>query len=327
MAHKEIIDKIFSKGKGILAADESNKSANKRFTPLGITEDKENRRQWRELLITTPGSEKYISGIIFYDETARQSDNDGVSFLEILKNKGIVTGIKVDKGLVYFENSNEEQITNGLDELDNDLDAYVGMGMEFTKWRNVFYISDSTPTDRLIEKNTKTLAIYANKVVQKGMVPILEPEILIKGNRSIERTREIMGKIFDSLFEELKKENVPFGSIIIKTSFVIPGFDGPNTTSKEIGEYTIDLFEKHFPKDIGGIVFLSGGLSSESTFKYLEYVIKQAREKKYNVPITFSYSRALQLDALEKWRGDSKNKKDAQEIFKNKLKEATDSLC
>ncbi len=285
--------------KGILAIDESTHTCNSRFEKVGVEPTEEKRREYRELLITAPEMEKYISGYILYDETIRQSTMDAKSFPSVLKTKGIDIGIKVDKGTEEFPLHAGDKITEGLDGLTERLKEYKEMGATFAKWRSVYMIGDNTPSEALLKANADAFARYALACQEFDIVPIVEPEILINGNHSIEKCAEVTAHNLDIVFGELKDLGVFIPGIILKTSMVIAGEDFPKqSTPKEVAEMTIKCLKEHVPENIGGIVFLSGG---EGYKEATENLNEMHREGALPWSLTFSYGRAIQRPALESW--------------------------
>lgn len=309
------IQKIFSPYKGILAADESTPTITKRFKELGLTSTPELNKKYREMLFSTPDFEKYISGVILFDESLKQ----GLG--EILNNKGVLVGIKVDEGLEDFSNS-EEQVTKGLDNLDVKLDEYIKLGAKFTKWRGVFKISDLYPSDTFIEENLKRMATYAKRVQDKGLTPIVEPEILLDGNHTTTRCEEITTKVLKRLFVLLNEQGVNNTNLVLKTSMVLAGKDsGVISLPLEVSNATLRTFKNSLPTNLYGIVFLSGGQSPDSAINNLNEIVKLNKSNNFGPwDISFSYSRALQNDCLATWLGKDENISDAQEVFLKRLK-------
>lgn len=316
--NKEILTKtvarLVSSPKGILAIDESSVTCNKRFEKLDIPTTEENRRQYRELLINTPEIEKYISGFILFDETIRQSTQNGYQFTSILKSKGIDIGIKVDAGLKDFSLNSLEKITEGLDGLSNRLKEYKELGATFAKWRAAYIISDdTTPSLECMKKNAEILAEYARLCQEQDIVPIIEPEILIEGVHTIDKCYEVTAKNLDIVFNELKALNIFIPGLILKTSMVISGkVSTMKASTDKIAEMTLRCLMEHVPKDIGGIVFLSGGQDDEEATLNLN-----AMHQKGDLPwpLTFSYSRAIQNKVLESWAHNKEDIKKAQDLL------------
>jgi len=300
-------------GKGILAADESMKSIEKKFTKINLESTEENRRAYRDMFFTTPGMEEFISGVILFDETIRQKTADGTPFVELLQSKGVLPGIKVDGGLEPMADSPDEKVTKGLDGLAERFAEYAKLGAKFSKWRAELSVSDILPTDNCIQENNKRLAEYAKLSQEAGIVPMVEPEVMMNGENTIERCTEVSEKVLTSLFEELKKAGVALEGTILKTNMSIPGQKSGQTAAPEqIAEATLRVYNKTVPKNIPGIVFLSGGQSSIEATANLN-AVSQAGSQPW--PISFSYGRALQDDALMIWQGKPANVTDAQKAF------------
>jgi fructose-bisphosphate aldolase class I len=295
----EIVSRLIESPKGILAIDESVDTCNKRFEKLGVETTEEKRREYRELLVTTPEIEKYISGYIFFDETIRQDTKDGKSFTSILQERGIDVGIKVDQGLVSFKDSATEKITKGLDGLTERLKEYKNLGATFAKWRAVYLIGENTPSEDCIKENAIALAKYALICQELDIVPIIEPEVLYDGDHTIEKCYEITGHNFDIIFAELLKLNIFMPGLILKTSMVLAGKNAREKSSNEnVAKMTVKCLKEHVPTHIGGIVFLSGGQDPEEATLNLNAIHHLGP---LSWPLTFSYSRAIQNSALETW--------------------------
>lgn len=277
--------RLTAPGKGILAIDESIKTCNGRFEKVGVEQTEEKRREYRELLVTAPEIEKYISGYILFDETIRQATKDGKSFTSILKEKGIDIGIKVDKGTEDFDMHPGDKVTEGLDGLQERLKEYKQMGATFAKWRSIYMIGENTPSEALMKANADAFARYALACQALDILPIVEPEILIDGNHSIEKCYEVTAKNLDMVFTELKSLGVFIPGIILKTSMVIAGKDFPKqSTPKEVAEMTLKCLKEHVPQDIGAIVFLSGG---EGDKEATENLNEMHKEGSLPWPLTF----------------------------------------
>ncbi len=302
--NREILTKtvarLVSPPKGILAIDESVNTCNERFEKLGVPATLEKRREYRELLITAPDMEKYISGYILFDETIRQSTaKEGKSFIFVLKGKGIDIGIKVDQGLVDFPLHIGEKITQGLEGLSIRLKEYKNMGASFAKWRAVYTITENTPSGDCMRENAVLFAKYALLCQELDIVPIVEPEILMNGIHTIDKCYEVTAQNLNIIFSELKDAGVFIPGMILKTSMVIPG-DDPKIAiyDEEIAKMTIKCLKENVPDDIGGIVFLSGGQGDEQAVKHLNAMHKMGP---LPWPLTFSYGRAIQNGALKSW--------------------------
>ncbi|MBR2587039.1 fructose-bisphosphate aldolase class I [Candidatus Saccharibacteria bacterium] len=303
--------------KGILAADESGGSIHKKFETLSIPDDYDHRRDYRNLFFTTDGLEKYVNGVILFDETARQLSDDGRDFVKFLTGKGIIPGIKVDKGLAKLPGS-EEKYTLGLSGLDERLEEYFKLGLRFAKWRAAFEITGSTPTKTAIKKNTCILAEYAKKCQSAHIVPIVEPEVVYDGDFPIETCAGVTGIILRELFSALESEGVDLGATILKVNMVLAGKKyQAQSTPAEVGDWTAKTLKHFVPKSLAGVVFLSGGQTPEQATENLSEVLKHGP---FPWPVTFSFARALQGPALEAWKGDNKNYPEAKAAFLERLK-------
>lgn len=312
-----IANRLVEPKKGILAADESNSTCNARFEALSISQTEENRRTWRELLLTTPEIEHFVTGVILYDETIRQATSNGTPFTKYLEKKRILVGIKVDEGLVPLIGSNKENITQGLNGLPGRLQEYKNMGASFAKWRAAFKISIDTPTDVAIQQNAEILARYAKCCQDEGIVPMVEPEVLLEGDHSIEKSKMITEKVIKKVFEELEKHFVDPRGIILKTSMAISGAGAAvRADSKTVAKFTTEMLLASVPDNVPGVVFLSGGQSPDEATNNLREI---ARLEPLPWQIAFSYSRALQNDALKTWMGNPNKFKEAQVVFLERL--------
>lgn len=313
-----IARQMVAPGKGILAADESVKTIDKRFVPIGLENTEENRRAFRNMLLTTKGIGQYISGVILFDETIRQNALNGRSFVEVLKSEGILPGIKVDQGLYDMPSSPTEKLTKGLDGLAERLQEYKKLGAMFCKWRAVITITDTTPTDENARQNAKDLAQYAKICQDNDLVPMVEPEVLIDGNHTREQAGLASEKILTALFEELEKAGVALAGTILKTSMVIKGkeSDEPETPA-DVARDTLTLFKKILPKNLAGEAFLSGG---QKEIQATENLNAMHQGKPLPWPITFSYARALQDSATKVWAGKPENVSAAQKVFLHRAK-------
>lgn len=315
--------------KGILAADESGGSIKKKFASLNIEDTYNNRRDYRNLFFTTKDLEKYVNGVILFDETARQSADNGQNFVDFLISRRIIPGIKVDQGLEPIKNS-EETYTKGLDGLTDRLKEYHNLGLRFAKWRSAFEIRLGefgeilTPTSDAIERNCRDLADYAKKCQSAGIVPIVEPEVVYDGYYNIDQCAETTGKILDQLFNELKNFNVNLKACILKVNMVLAGKQFEiQSTPEEIGEKTAKILKEHVPENLAGVVFLSGGQTPEQATENLAEITKNGP---FPWPVTFSFARALQDPALYAWAGDNANANKAREAFKARLIANSDAL-
>ncbi|MFL2664472.1 MAG: class I fructose-bisphosphate aldolase [Dehalococcoidia bacterium] len=321
---RKIAKKLVNKQKGILAADESNTTISKRFENLSIELSEENRRLWRNLLLTSAGIENYISGIILYDETIHQYSDNNQSFIKLLSSKNILSGIKVDKSLHKLAGSNKENITEGLDGLAKRVKNYKHIGLSFAKWRALIVITENLPTDYCISVNAHALARYAAICQEEGIVPIVEPEVFIEGSHSIYNSKEVNERVLKKVFIELEQQNVDLESIVLKPSMIIQGDkNNEKLSAEEIAEINVDFLMNNVPSMIPGIAFLSGGMSDEDSILHLRNINKLAKEKKIPWEITFSYGRGLQSAAMHEWQGKKENILSAQKIFIERCKQAS----
>lgn len=317
---KSIAQALVASSKGILAADESSKTIQKRFDKIGLRSDPDTNLAYRKMLFTTPGIENYISGVILYDETFRQSI-DSVLIPEYLSKKGILPGIKVDKGTVDLPGSVGEKITEGLDGLKERLTEYARLGAKFAKWRGVITIGVNIPTDNCIDANADVLAKYAALCQKQNIVPIVEPEVLMDADNTLATCKDVTSRTLKALFAKLKDNNVILESLILKTNMVISGKKCPvQAGSQEIARETVSTFLDSVPKEIGGIVFLSGGQTPDQATENLAEI--------NNVPgspwqLSYSYGRALQDEALMTWAGKNENVEAAQKIFQERAKKVS----
>ena len=305
MTLEEIATFIVADGKGILAADESNPTCGKRFDSIGVESTEENRRDYREMLFTSKGMEGNIGGVILFDETIRQSAADGTLLREIILKQGALPGIKVDKGLQPIENFPGETVTVGLDGLDERLKEYAEMGAKFTKWRAVINIGDGIPSDECIHANMDALAQYAKCAQENGMVPIVEPEVLMDGEHSIDACYDASERSLKSLFEHLEKYQVNIKGTILKPNMVTSGSNHNIQASiNEVATRTIDCLVKNVPSELPGVAFLSGGQSDVLATAHLDAMNKIGG---FSWKLSFSYGRALQAAALKAWEGKVEN--------------------
>jgi len=322
---------LMRSGKGLLAADESGTTADeKRLEPYGIPTGPEMHRQFRDMLLEAPGIEEYLSGVILYEETLTQKGNNtDLLFPESLAKRGIVPGIKVDQGTEPFPESKDELITKGLIGLPERLAEYKAKyNTGFTKWRAVVTIKgDQLPTAQALIENTKRLATYASEVQKAGMVPMVEPEVLYDGNHSRLRAREVITKTMHALIGALEDQAVDISGVIIKTSMALSGKDsGRVDLPEEVAEDTLGALMEAVPATIPGIVFLSGGQTPDQATANLAAISKLAKAKNAPWPLTFSYARALQEEALEIWKGKPDNVEAAREVFLMRLKKVSEAL-
>jgi len=304
-------------GKGLLAADESNASCEKRFDAVGVPCTEDTRREYRELLITTPGAEDILSGIIFFDETFWQSTDGGQVFREYIKNRHVQPGIKVDKGLVDLPGFPGEKVTQGLDGLPERMAVYAAAGGKFAKWRAVIAIGDGIPTDECIGAATFVLSRYARICQEYNVVPIVEPEVLFDGDHTSEQCETTMAHVFDILFQTMRAFRVHLPGAILKTSMVLPGKDsGTPINHDEVADRTTRVLHDHVPHELGGVVFLSGGQKPNDAFINLNRI---AQRGPHPWGVTFSYSRALQDPVLKYWAKHRDAINDIQELFLKQL--------
>ena len=304
---------MVAQGKGILAADESSGTCEKRFQTVNVECTEENRRAYRALLFSTPGVEQYLSGVILFDVTARQKANDGAPFPEYLARKGVMPGIKVDRGTIEIPLSPGEKVTEGLDGLSKRLDEYFKLGCRFAKWRAVITIGKNIPTHTCLYANAHVLARYAAACQQASIVPMIEPEVLLDGEHTIERCEEVVEQTLRATYAAIAAYNVSVEHLILKTSMVLSGKDNRRQAGvDEVAERTLRVLKRTVPAAQPGIVFLSGGQSDEAATAHLNAM---AAMKDLPWPLTFSFSRALQNPALNAWKGQAGNVAAAQKAF------------
>ena len=325
---QQIAARMVAKGKGILAADESNGTAGKRLASINTQSTPDSRRQYREIFLGTEGIESYLSGVILYDETIRQTMSTGTSFPEHLTSIGVIPGIKVDMGLRDLPNHPGESYTQGLDELKVRLKEYHDMGARFAKWRALITISNPKPSDACILTNAHGMAMYALLCQEAGIVPIVEPEILLEGTHSIEESYEVTTKTLKVLFATLKSYNVALDGLILKSSMVISGKQNlSRADAKTVGEMTYKCLLESVPAEVPGIVFLSGGQTPEEATENMYEVNRVAKEvaaaagQAGGAPweLTFSFARALQGPSLAIWNGQDENLEAARTKFMERL--------
>jgi fructose-bisphosphate aldolase class I len=312
------VQAMMAKGKGLLAADESNRSVPKRLDPIGVESTPENRRRFREVFLGAPDAERYMSGVILFDETLRQSDANGVPFPKLLSDRGIVPGIKVDQGTADFSGHAGEKVTEGLDGLGSRLKEYRVLGARFAKWRAVFRIGDGIPTEECILENARRIAVYALRCEEADMVPMAEPEVLLDGPHSMERAEEVTANVLKTVIREMKKSKVDLKGAIIKTSMVVPGSEsGQPMNPDQVADATSRCLRAAIPEEIAGVAFLSGGQTSEQATVNLNAIAKLGP---YPWPVTFCFARALQYPAIEIWAGKDENVDKARQAFLERLK-------
>jgi fructose-bisphosphate aldolase class I len=310
---------LVASGKGILAADETVPTLSKRFEALGIKSTEQSRRTYREMLFTAPGVAEFISGVIMYDETIRQKSSGGAPLAQVLSSQGIVPGIKVDTGAKRLAGSPEETVTEGLDGLRDRLSEYHRLGARFAKWRAVIRISDTLPSLACVSANAHALGRYAALAQEGGLVPIVEPEVLMDGSHAIERCEEVTGVMLHAVFHALFEQGVALTSMLLKPNMVIPGKQYPRQASvQEVASATVRCLRGHVPAAVPGIVFLSGGQSDRLATAHLNAINRVPGSKPWT--ISFSYGRALQDPALEAWHGRDENLKAGQQALSHRAR-------
>ncbi len=313
---------IVAPGKGILAADESTPTITKRFSALGIESNETSRRAYRSLLFTTPGAEASLAGVILFEETLGQKADDGTRLADVLAKRGILPGIKVDKGTTALPGAPGDVITQGLDGLAERLDAYKAQGARFTKWREVYAITDRNPTELGIDANAEVLARYAGVCQQQGLVPIVEPEVLIDGEHSIERCAEVTEAVLHAVFDALHRHRVATEAIILKPNMVVPGkAHARKATPDEVATATLTVLRRTVPPSVPTINFLSGGQSPEEATANLNAM--NARDTRAPWILSFSFARALQDPVMALWKGAQSNVAAAQAAFNHRLQMAS----
>ncbi|MFC1710426.1 class I fructose-bisphosphate aldolase [Patescibacteria group bacterium] len=319
---KSTAEKLVDSEKGILAADESLPTIKKRFDSIGVESTEETRKEYRELLFTTQDLEKYISGIILFDESTKHKTKDGKEFPKILTEKGIIPGVKVDMGKIDLPNHPGEKITQGLDGLGERLDEYSKLGLKFTKWRAVFSVSEYIPTQNCITSASHSLALFAIISQSKGFVPIIEPEVLMEGKHTLERCETVTRAVLTSVFITLQDYKADLEGLLLKVNMIISGSDAiEKTSADEIASTTKSVLERTVPKSIPGIVFLSGGQTPDQACTNLNAINKGKGESPWE--LSFSFGRALQKDALDAWKGEKGNINKAQEVFLKRAREVS----
>ncbi len=317
---QQTVDQLMVASKGIIAMDESTATCNRRFAALGIPQTGEARRAYRELIVTTPNLNKFISGAILFDETIHQATADGVPFLRILADAGIVSGIKVDKGLVNLAGHPDEKITEGLDGMRDRLASYASLGLRFAKWRAVVNPNGILPSEVAIEANAHALARYAAYCQEISIVPIVEMEVLMDGDETLERSALVTEQALHALFRQLVDQGVALEYLILKPNMVLPGLKSSAQPPVDVvAEATVRVLQRSVPAAVPGVAFLSGGQSSQLASVRLN-AINQGFGGTPPWRLTFSFSRALQSAALEKWSGRDENKLAAQSLLYHRAK-------
>jgi fructose-bisphosphate aldolase class I len=309
---------LVAPGKGILAADESDGTIKKRFDSIQVESTEENRRAYRDLLFTTPGTEEYISGVILFDETIRQSSADGTPFSKLLEDRGVIPGIKVDKGAKPLALAEGETVTEGLDGMRDRLAEYKELGAKFAKWRATYSIGEHLPSEYCVWVNAHALARYAALCQEAGLVPIVEPEVLQDGTHTIEESAKATGRVLLAVYQELHDQRVDVSGTLLKPNMVLSGYSAEERAGiDEVADATLDVLSKHVPAAVPGIVFLSGGQTDEDATAHLNAMNQRGP---HPWELSFSYGRALQAPALKAWGGDEANVQSAQEAFAHRAR-------
>ena len=313
---EEIANYIVNDGKGILAADESSGTIEKRFKSINVESTEDNRRKYREMLFRSPVMAEAIGGVILFDETLRQKSSDGDYLRNVILDHGSLPGIKVDQGVKEFEGGSDEKITTGLDGLHERCQEYEKLGAKFTKWRAVINVSDEIPSNNCISENMNALAEYALIAQQNNMVPIVEPEVIMDGSHSVERCHEVTNQTLLVLFEMLDKKNVNIKGTLLKPNMVVSGTENNyQAPIEEVAEKTLQCLKSSVPDELPGIVFLSGGQSDLDATAHLDAMNKIGG---FKWKLSFSYGRALQQAALKTWAGEDDNLEAAQKAFSHR---------
>ena len=315
---------MVARKKGILAADESTGTMTSRLDSIGVESTVETRRQWRQLLFTTPDIGDYISGVIMYDETIRQSDDSGVGLVDVLAASNVLTGIKVDNSTHDLAGAPGENITEGLDGLRPRLAEYFLMGARFAKWRALIKIGEGRPSDYAIRTNMHALGRYAALCQEQGLVPIIEPEVLMDGTHSIDDCRSATDRSLSAVFEELDAQNVDLAGIVLKPNMVLSGSGASDRAPAEgVARQTVDCFLEHVPASVPGIAFLSGGQGNEESVVNLDAINKIANREDLPWELTYSYGRGLQAAPLAAWKGEVANVAAAQAVFQQRGRDSS----
>ena len=312
----EAAKKVVSKT--ILAADESSGTIKKRLASIGVTSTPEINRKYRQILFTSPGVEKYVSGVILYDETIRQATDNEVPFPKLLSEKKIAPGIKVDQGTVKFSEDKVDTYTQGLEGLEKRLTEYNNFQARFAKWRAVYVIADASPSPEALERNAENLALYAKACQNARIVPIVEPEVLMEGVHSLTQCEEITQKVLTIVFSKLKQHQVQPEGVILKPNMITAGKSHPQQADVDtVAQTTLNVLKAVVPSELAGIAFLSGGQSPDLATTHLNAInkIRNSNQAKYPWRITASYGRALQGETLEAWGGKTENIPQAQKVF------------
>ena len=316
----ETVTKMTERGKGLLAADESTGSCTKRFQPIGLSNTAENRRKYRALMLETEEFEKYISGVILHDETVYQKASNGQTFPEYLRARGVVPGITTDMGLCpLLEGAEGEQMTEGLDGYTKRASKYYKLGCRFCKWRNVYKIQNGTVSESLVRFNAETLARYVVLSQLSGLVPIVEPEVMIDGTHDIETCQRVSEHVWSEVVAAMHRHGVIWEGCLLKPNMVVPGAESGKTASpEEVAHYTVTTLARTVPAALRGITFLSGGLSEVQASEYLNAMNRSKLPRPWN--LSFSYARALQTSALNAWGGKDSGVKSGRRAFMHRAK-------
>lgn len=315
MNTNQIAKKMLTRGKGILALDESNSTAGKRLSTINLENTEENRRKYRDLFIGTKDIGHYLNGVILYEETLSQKTTKKEKFIDVLNREDVLIGIKVDQGAKDHEDFPYEKITTGLDGLNERLKKYYKIGARFTKWRAVIQIDEEKhlPTRGSITENAIRLAKYSKIVQQNNMVPVIEPEVLLEGSHSIDTAEKILKQTLEIVFEQIREEDIDLSSLVLKTSMVVPGNkSGEEMNHSDVAKRTVKALKEVVPNELGGIIFLSGGQTPEEARNNLNEI---AKLEPLPWELAFSYARAIQGPALEAWQGKDENLEKAREAF------------
>tara|TARA_Y100000741_G_scaffold111556_1_gene83757 strand:+ start:978 stop:1994 length:1017 start_codon:yes stop_codon:yes gene_type:complete len=318
MSIEDIAKQMVAKGKGILAADESTGTMEKRLKSVNVECTEKNRLHFRETLFSSASMKSCISGVILFDETLRQTSNNGISIPDLIKKNGSIPGIKVDKGAKLLAGSSNEKITEGLDGLRERMEEYYKLGARFAKWRAVYSISSDLPSKQCIKSNAHSLARYAAIVQEAKMVPIVEPEVLMDGDHNIEKCYDVTSRVLDECYKELSIHNVNLKGTVLKPNMILPGSNcKEKTTTEVIAKKTLECLKKNVPSEVPGIAFLSGGQSEVEATKNLN-AINKINDTSFH--FTFSYGRALQQSALKTWAKSMKETAKIQKVFDHRAK-------
>ena len=319
---------LITPGKGILAADESTRTIGSRFAALGVENTEQNRRDYREMLFSTGGVHNYISGVILYDETLRQRGSDGTSIVDLLSQRGIIPGIKVDTGVQALAGAPGETVTEGLDGLRDRLREYRELGARFTKWRAVINIGPQIPSAYCIEANAHALARYAALAQETGLVPIIEPEVIMDGGHSIDRCYEVTELSLRRTYDQLLSQRVGLEGTLLKPNMVVSGRDATDRAGpREVAEKTVDCLMRTVPAAVPGIMFLSGGQSDEEATTNLNSIVLRGQKVGAPWELSFSFARGLQSAPMNTWAGIDANVVEAQETFQRRAALTSAARC